>query len=203
VQNKLYIQESINHEKLNTDLVFIRSFLDLSKSIGFRLILSGGYGIDFYLHQITRDHNDVDLIIYGLAERAEAGNLIGNWLKSLLNNPTIKITPEMFYEDIDVNSQALKANLYYVHTTNDPYKDLQHIIRQDGKNIENSVDRFPTPVSGKLNDITVEVQDPCSHLADILYKRINQENRINHDQDIQNLRLVTDQHRVSSILALM
>lgn len=197
------VQKSINQEKLTKQLEFITSTIDLAKKLGFRLVLSGGFGIDFFLGQVTRDHNDVDLILYGDKSREYADLDITHWANNLLNRPTVKIKSEKFYEDINIKSQGLVINLYYVQTVFNPYKDLKHIITLDGSKVKNSLERFPLPSPGLLNGITVEVDDPNQHLADILYKRQKLENRKSHDRDIQNLRLVTDTQKVNKIIHLM
>jgi hypothetical protein len=51
-------------EKVKSDLSFLKKLLNYSKEKGFRVVVSGGYGLDGILGKITRPHNDLDLLIY-------------------------------------------------------------------------------------------------------------------------------------------
>lgn len=196
-------EASINLVKVQRDLGLIKSMQKLSISRKWRIVVSGGYGLDILLGQVTRQHGDVDLILYGNVPRNEAVKQITEFLNLSLSNPQINIQEDMFYSDIDVNSPGLGANLYFVETAGNPFSKIHKVKKLDGDIVTNSENRFPSPVQGKLGEIEIEVQNPNLHLADILYKRRKQENRPAHDQDIKNLESLTDKAQVETILGMM
>jgi hypothetical protein len=192
----------INWDKAKRDLDFIKSFQSFCQSQGWRVVVSGGYGLDILLGQITRTHNDVDIIIYGQSSRNEANTKIQAYLKKLIKKVTLKIAENDFMVEIDPNSPGFGANIYYVQVAGNPYVNLNTIIKQGGEQITNSPKRFPAPIRGKLNDLEIEVQNPHTHLADILYKQGYKPHNSTHDQDIANLRQITHMIVVDEILSL-
>ncbi len=195
-------KESINWSKTSTDLEFIKSFQVFTKSQGWRIVVSGGYGLDILLGQITRTHNDVDIIIYGQDHREVILPKITNFLSSSIQRATLEITKNDFMVVIDLHSPGLGANIYYVQTSENPFTNLNKIIKQNGEAITNTEKRFPGPVEGLLGDIHIDVQNPHTHLADILFKQRTLTHKPTHDQDIANLRQITDTARVDEILSL-
>lgn len=195
-------KSSIDWNKIDRDLQFIRSFKLFCKSQKWRIVVSGGYGLDILLGKITRSHNDVDLIIYGQDKREIYINKVKEYLSTNLEKPVVTIKNETFFVEIDINMSGFGANMYYVQTVKNPYDKLNVVIKLNGEQVVNSEKRFPSPVSGQLNNLSVEVQNPNIHLADILVKQRNQTHRSVHDQDISNLRTITDPAIVKEILDL-
>jgi hypothetical protein len=195
-------KESINWSKTSSDLQFIKSFQVFTKSQNWRIVVYGGYGLDILLGSITRTHNDVDLVIYGQTSRQDALHNIKDFLANLVNNSSVKISENDFMLEIDLKSPGLGANIYYVQINGDPYQSLNVVVKKSGESITNSIKRFPSPLEGVLDDIHIEVQNPHSHLADILDKQRTLVNRQSHIQDIANLRQITDADRVDEILSL-
>jgi|GEM_PF-2631537 len=196
-------EESIDKGKATRDLGFIKSLQQLANQNQWRIVVSGGYGLDILLGKITRNHNDVDIILYGNSVRDDSRKQINDELGKLLSNPQITTKDEDFYLDIDAKSPGFGANIYFVQTVNDPHIDIHRVMKLDGVVVTNTEDRFPSPVVGRLDDLVIEVQNPHTHLADILFKRKKLENRLTHNQDIKNLELLTDKSKVETILALM
>lgn len=162
----------------------------------------GGYGLDILLGSITRTHNDVDLVIYGQDSREDVRPKITTFLTNLIQEATLEVAENDFMLEIDFKSPGLGANIYYVQIDGDPFTSLNVVVKKNGESITNSIKRFPGPVDGVLNDIHIDVQNPHSHLADILYKQRSLVNRPSHEQDIANLRQITDATRVDEILSL-
>ena len=194
--------ESINWLKTSADLEFIKSFQTFTKSQNWRIVVYGGYGLDILIGSITRTHNDVDLVIYGQDSCEDVRQKITAFLSNLIQEATLEVSENDFMVVIDLHSPGLGANIYYVQTSENPFTNLNKIIKQSGETITNTEKRFPGPVDAVLNDIHIEVQNPHSHLADILYKQRSLVNRQSHIQDIANLRQITDAARVDEILSL-
>lgn len=193
----------INHKIIERDLGFIKSFQQLASQNNWRIVVSGGYGLDILLGVITRNHGDIDLILYGNNPRDKASDTIINHLKQIIDLPKVSTQQEIFYCNINLKSTRLSANIYYVQTVNDPHINIHSVIKLDREVVVNNNDRFPSPVIGRINDLEIEVENPNTHLADILFKRRSQKNRLTHDQDIKNLENVTNRDKVKAILALM
>lgn len=183
----LTIQSNIDQLKLQADLSFIDSFGKWCRDQGWRLVVYGGYGLDGYLQTITRNHGDIDLVIYGHSPRSQALASIIKYLNQTINEVEVKSKDQDFLIDIKVKSKSISGNFYYVQTVNDPYHNLNSVIRLDGTQITNSPKDFPPPVKGKLGKFEVEVQNQSAHLADIFRKRGSDTAHPKHDQDIDNI----------------
>jgi hypothetical protein len=190
VKSSLQIQNEINQSQLRTHLAFIDSFGKWCRQQSWRLVLYGGYGLDGYLRTITRNHGDIDLVIYGQTTRTLALASIANYLHKAISEVEIKSKDEEFLIDIKVKSKIISGNLYYVQTGEDPFNTLSIVIKTDGSKVTNSPTDFPPPVSGQLGDLAVEVQDQSAHLADILRKRSSDISHSKHDQDIVNIQTI-------------
>jgi len=185
--NKLIISKEINHSKIISDLDFLTVFTKFAKSNNWRIVVSGGYGLDGYLGVITRSHGDLDLIIYGQNSRTTALNKLTTYLSSTIVDATVIAKQEPFYLELDINAHNFGGNFYYVETVDDPFINIQTIIKDDGTMITNSLEDFPPPSPGKLDNLLVEVQDQGAHLGDILQRRENDTALSKHDQDIVNI----------------
>lgn len=180
-------QSNIDQIKLKNHLKFIEAFRVWCQAEGWRLVVYGGYGLDGYLQTITRNHGDIDLVIYGIMSRPESLTKIVDYLNKALNVVEIKSKDEEFLIDIKVKCPIFSGNFYYVQTAEDPYVNLYKVVKLDGTIITNSPIDFPGPVVGKLGDLEFEVQDQSAHLADILRKRKTDAVLTKHDQDIENI----------------
>jgi hypothetical protein len=192
----------INWDKVNRDLNLIRSLQEICETNNWRIVVSGGYGLDILLGRITRTHSDVDIIIFGQESRGGALTKIHTFLANQIPHATFKNSENDFQLVIDLHSPGLGANIYYVQTAISPFTNLNVIIKQNGESITNSAKRFPSPVKGKLDELEIEIQNPHTHLADILYKQRTLTHKPTHDQDISNLRQITDEYVVEEIIKL-
>lgn len=194
------ILNSKEASKIKSYLSFLSKFLDFSKKHNFRLVVSGGYGLDGILNTITRPHNDLDIILYGQFPRKKAVQEIEKFV--LKHYPQAKITTKLhlFSVSIDINTKGFGCNIYFVQTVNNPFNDINTIKLANGKTQINLETRFPLPIKAKLNKIEFEAENPNLHLADILYKRKN-EKQAKHAQDIRNLKTITNPQIVKLILA--
>jgi len=192
----------INWDKTTYDLGLIRSLQEFCQINNWRIVVSGGYGLDIFLGQITRTHNDVDIIIYGQDSREDVRPTISTFLTNLIPKASLKVSENEFMIDIDLHTPGLGANIYYVQVAENPFTTLDKVIKQNGETITNSKKRFPQPMKGKLDDLAIDVQNPHTHLADILFKQRTLPHKPTHDQDISNLHLITDQTVVDEIISL-
>lgn len=183
----LKIQSNIDQEKVNRDIVFIAQFGKWCLAHGWRQVVYGGYGLDAYLQKITRNHGDIDLVVFGSTARAQAQVKIVEQLNILISDIEINTQDQEFMIDIKVKSSGIIGNLYYVQTAQDPFINLNEVVRSDGSTVVNDEKDFPPPVPGILGSLTVEAQDQSSHLKDILRKRNNVAVVSKHDQDIANI----------------
>ncbi|MBP9670708.1 hypothetical protein KBD75_04900 [Candidatus Woesebacteria bacterium] len=188
--NKIIFAEKINQVKVDSDIKFIADFIEFGKKLNWRVVVYGGYGLDGYLQTITRNHGDIDLVMYGIMPRSEALPKIVDYLNEELNEVEIKSKDEDFFIDIKVKSNGIQGNFYYVQTGQDPFGNLNIVVKVDGSTVINSPKDFPPPVHGKLGDLMVEVQDQSAHLQDIIRKRKDSESFAKHDQDIENLNTI-------------
>jgi hypothetical protein len=195
-------KDEINWDKTKQDLDFIKSLKLFCDSLGWRIVISGGYGLDILLGQITRSHNDLDIIIYGQSPRKDVIVKMKKYFSNLRKSSSLKISENEFMIDFDLNSPGFGSDIYYVEINNNPYINLNEVIKSNGEKVFNTPKRFPPPVIGKLNDLEIDVQNPNTHLADILFKQQSKPHKLTHDQDIANLRLFADEEIVDEILRL-
>jgi hypothetical protein len=181
------ISEEVNNSKIDSDINFLKSFHLFTKQNNWRVVVSGGYGLDGYLRTITRTHGDLDLIIYGQDNRKNAEQKIREQLETQLKGANISTDSVEFFIEIDVHASKCVGNFYYVETVNNPMTDLSQVKKMDGQVVTNSPSDFPPPVLGKLRDLEIEVQDQGAHLKDILRRRGYDTALGKHDQDIKNI----------------
>ena len=187
---------------LNNDINFLLRLKKFCQRQEFRLVISGGYGLDANLGSISRPHHDIDAIIYGQLSRKRAGLLLPKFINQLFPHPTISIHENDFMLAIDINSPGFGANLYFVETAHDPQQDINTLILKNGKQHKNNKQLFLPPVTGNLLGHKFEAQNPNFHLADILSKQsINKQAK--HDIDITNLRKITSPKLVNKLLLLL
>ncbi len=156
--------------RTDRDLKLIKDFSVFARELGWRTVVYGGYGLDFFLGKITRDHGDIDLVFYGQNDRKSASKLISNFISKNLDAPTIEIEENDFQLVIDVHAKNLVLNLYYIQTQLDPYKNLHSVVKKSGEIVVNDSSMFPSPQKGSLYGFVVEVQDQSAHKKDILSK---------------------------------
>lgn len=188
--NKIIIAEKINLAKVDSDIKFIAAFIEFAKKLNWRVVVYGGYGLDGYLQAITRNHGDIDLVMYGIMPRSEALPKIVDYLNETLDVVEIKSKDEDFFIDIKVKSRGVQGNFYYVQTGQDPFVNLNIVVKVDGSTVINSSKNFPPPAHGKLWELEVEVHDQSAHLSDILRKRQESDSLSKHDQDLENLKSI-------------
>lgn len=160
----------MKNSKLKNDLGFINQCLNFCKLQKWRMVVYGGYGLDGYFGRITRNHGDIDLVIYGTDTHASAAKSISDFIKSLYSDAIIKQTENPFQVEIFANYSGFGLNLYYVKTKDDPFINIHTVIKLSGEIVHNDPTIFPPPQKGSLEGLELEVQDQDSHLKDILVK---------------------------------
>jgi hypothetical protein len=187
-------------QKADSDFVFLKSLIGVAKINSWRVVVSGGYGMDFFLGKITRSHNDLDMIIYGKENKPDAVRKLNGFILDYFPKAKILTKPQEFYTEVDINDSDFSANIYFVETVNDPQLDLNKIRKLDGEVVVNTEDKFPKPVPGRIGDFEIEVQDQSAHLADILKRRGHESVPNKRDPDIEILGSVTDPKKVEFLL---
>ena len=195
--NSLVTQALTSNEqkKVNRDLRFISLLSQAAKVRHMRVVVGGGYAVDGALGEITRAHNDVDLQIYG--QREDAMNIVAELIHEVgENDPFFADLPLMdhgrkeFFHELYAEKPGFGANIYYLHVVTDPSARDKVIVKNDGSHGEPHA--FETHTV-RLNGVAFEAQTAIVELVDKLYKRDRGDPRLlKHDQDIANLRLVTD-----------
>lgn len=182
-------------KKSQEGLSLISLLTKVGRDNGFRIIISGGYAVDGFLGEITRYHNDIDIQIYGTKENAE--EVVERLLDSIAPADGWEYTTEdkgrkKYYHNLVYKFRNSTLDIYYLQTKTNPLGKEKFIIKADG-----SVDEqeFGKPIYGKLGNISFEIQDPLVEMKDKIYKREERGDpkRYEHDQDINNLKLVLDQ----------
>jgi hypothetical protein len=186
--------------KADSDFLFLKALIKFAKANDWRVVVSGGYGMDFFLNKLTRYHGDLDVIIYGKENRSDAVRKLEKFIQGYFSKAKILTKPQEFYVEIDINVLGFGANLYFVETVDDPNINLKKIRKFNGDVIVNKISEFPMPVSGKIGDFEVEVQDQNAHLADIFKRRGHDKSLSKHDPDILRLTKVTDPKKVEFLL---
>jgi hypothetical protein len=180
-------------QKIASDIAFLSALLHYAKSTGWRIVVSGGYGMDGFFGCITRYHRDVDVIVYGMDSHDNGEKKMRDWMNQSMEQAKMTIKNTDFYREIDIEIHGVGSYaLYYVQTQHDPFVTIDDVIRLDGNLVSNTPDHFPHPVPGIIGELFLEVQDQNQHLADIYRKLTHTKNDRKFDQDIANLRLVTD-----------
>lgn len=188
-------------KKIESDLKILKKLIDFSKRKGYRPVVTGGYGLDGIIGEITRPHGDLDIVIYANHNRKQIVKEVTNFIETLLSKPQISTHSNKFVHTIDINSTGFGGNIYVVQTENDPHSDLNVIILENKKVHKNNPQQFPLPVSAKLRRLIFEAQDPNAHFADILFKRKHQRKYNKHKQDIENLKQMTNLEKVEKLLS--
>lgn len=194
------IAEKIDWHKTSRDMTSIKNLKDFAKTLNWRIVIAGGYSLDLYLSLTTRTHRDVDAIIYGFENREEAIKKLNAYIVTSITGADTSAKHENFYMELDVNAPGYGANFYFVETAEDPYVNHYRVKRFDGQIVENTEDKFPKPRLGKMGKFEVEIQDQNAHLADILVKLDKSKPDPLYDQDIENLKHITDPTKVQSLM---
>lgn len=194
-------------QKIKRDLSFINLISGLARGNGLRLIVSGGYAADGNLGRITRPHRDVDIQIYGQEEKAE--KLINQLIEEIKEREPDLSALEVkdkerkeFYHSFFVEGNGLGADVYYIQVVGNPFDDRKVVVKKNGNHTKEQ--DFDT-VQVKLGGVSFEATSPTEELVDIFYKREirGDEPKSEHEQDIANLKLITDSQEVRAKLVKM
>lgn len=107
-----------------------------------------------------------------------------------------------FYHSFFAEGCGLGSDIYYIQVMGNPFDDEKRVVKKDGSLTEKQ--KFDT-LRVSLEQITFEAANPTSELVDRLYKREirGDKPKVEHDQDIANLRLITDAKEVDTRLSEM
>lgn len=178
-------------KKVEKDLEAINRLTKKGKELGFRIIISGGYAVDGFLHKITRYHDEIDIQVYG--QEQDALQVILKLLESIgYGNDELEIQDKgrsEYYHNFVVKIGQLELDIYYLQVKNDPFAKEKIIVKADGSLGENQI--YDTN-KGKIYDISFEIQDPLTEVVDKIYKReyIGHPKLKKHEQDIKNLKKI-------------
>lgn len=176
-------------EKVRKDLDFIGLMTNCAKSLGCRVVISGGYSVDGNMGRITRPHNDIDIEVYGTNQQPQ---IVHKLVEDIVQqDPFSELKLEdkgrqEYYHSFFVEGNGLGADIYYVCVTENPFAETKVVIKKDGTLTPEHSFNTRWVV---LNDIAFEVVGPKEQLDDILKKRQKAGNlKSKHEQDIENLR---------------
>jgi hypothetical protein len=198
---KILIAENIDWKKTSSDLSTLKKLKEFAKNNNWKIVVSGGYGLDLFLSLTTRTHDDVDIIIYGQETYNEAVEKIKNHITNIFSNAEVTSKPNEFYTEVDINAPGFRANCYFVETIENPFVNHHIIKKVNGEVVTNSKEKFPKPRHGKIGDLEIEIEDQNTHLADILSK-ISDNFTLKYSQDVENLRHITDPKKVETYLKI-
>jgi hypothetical protein len=185
------IKQKLTNEqekKIKKALLLIEILTKNGRENDFRIIIQGGYAVDGFLGEITRNHSDIDIQIYGVEEDAKRA------VKKLFEKCGINrgyITEDKgrneYYYNYIYKFNDLNLDIYYLQTKTSPLEKEKFIIKSNGEVDEQE---FKEPTYGKLGDITFEITDPLKEMKDKIYKREvrGDPKRPEHDQDLSNLK---------------
>lgn len=196
------IAEDIDWKKVISDLNSLDSFKSFAKNNNWRMVVSGGYSLDLFLHLTTRTHNDVDLIIYGQEDKINAIKKIGYYMHQKFDDAAFIAQNEVLFTIFGVHSQKFGANIYFIETVEDPFKNHRKIKKPDGQIIAVSDKELPKPTRGKIGEFEFEIEDQNAHMADILRKYKTTKLPTKYIQDLDNLKHIIDPSRVEVLLHL-
>lgn len=156
--------------KLDQDLAYINAIQYFCSTNNWLTVVYGGYGMDFYFGKISRDHGDIDIVVYGLTPRNEAITLLVEFLKKMQPGAILVQSYNEFQIEIDLKKCANPINLYYVQTAEPPQITLQKVVKADGSIATNNPADFPPPKKVNFYNHEYLVQDQLSHLREITAK---------------------------------
>lgn len=175
------------HQKIKRDLAVIERIQIAAKKSNFRVVITGGYAVDGQLGRLTRPHNDIDVLLYGV--RDDRQDVIVPLLQKILGGD-IRVQDkgrEEYYHTFRVEQGMFKADVYYLQVTINPFSAQKIVIKKDSS--------LHTPLQHKskivtLEGVSFEAEDPKVELEDKLFKRNVRHDPVypKHDQDIYNLR---------------
>lgn len=194
------IAEKIDWRKTASDLTYLKKLKEFAKNNNWRMVISGGYGLDLFLSLTTRTHSDVDVIIYGQENHDEAIKKLNGFVLDSIKNAETDAKYNSSFMELDVNAPGFGANYYFVETADNPFTNQNKVKKPNGEIVESSEEQSPKPRLGKMGDFEIEIQDQNVHLADILFKLNVDNSSSKYDQDIENLRHITDPKKVESLL---
>lgn len=194
-------------QRVQKDLHFIDLATRVGKDLGYRVFIHGGYAVDGNLGQVTRPHKDLDMQIYG--QDADANKAVSSLLSAVKNkDPELETEStedkgrQDYYHNLLIRrSNAAGVDLYYIQVDTDPFGEDKVIVKKDGSLSDRQ--SFGTPNIVNLEGIAFEAANPTEELVDKLYKRDHRGDtrEPKHDQDISNLRLITDATKVEHMLS--
>ena len=176
-------------KKIENDLRLITSFIDAARYQGLRVIVFGGYGVDGALGEISRYHNDIDLLVFGTS--ADGKEVLTSVLRDIgFDGYSIKDKGRgEYYHNWVFARGETTLDIYFLQTSISPFGIEKNIVRNDRTVSEQ---QFGEPVIGMIGGATFEVQDPKVELEDKVHKRDvkGYEKRVEHEQDIENLQSI-------------
>lgn len=195
------IAQIINWKKISDDLSSIKRWKEFTMDRKWRIVVCGGYGLDFFLNITTRTHDDINLIIYGRDPKNSALYTIKEFADKMFSGIKIDSSVGIFYSEITLKIPGYAANIYYVETNEDPFANHLTTRTIEGKQTGQHP-LFNKPLHGRIGDLEIEIQDQNLHLANILKNCKDANMPPKYNQDIENLKHITDQRKVEEFLTV-
>ena len=185
-------------KKVSRDLHFIDLLTELAKKNNMRIIVHGGYAVDGFFQRITRPHNDVDLGVWGnkpdgleMIKQLVVG--IGKEVPEFNNLSLEDKGRNDWTHRVTAKKDDFIAEMYYAQVDYSPFDSEKRIIKKDGT-VDAQQHQTQTVT---LAGVTFEATTPLLAIVDRLYKQKRGDGiKTPHTQDIENLRLITNQEEV-------
>lgn len=188
---KLTVLTPEDQEKVTKDLKFIDFITQDAISLGYRVVISGGYSVDGNLGRITRPHNDIDIEIYGTEEKPQVVYDLVEKISKHEEYSELKLIDkdrQEFYHSFFAEGNGLGADIYYVQVVSESFAETKVVVKKDG--LTTPRHSFNTGMV-VLEGVAFEVVSPEDQLADILKKAEKAEVvKPKHQQDIENLKIL-------------
>jgi hypothetical protein len=194
LRNKI-VKKELNQsdwEKVHRDLDFVDLFQKVLKVEDSTVVLSGGYSTDASLGEITRPHNDLDIVVYSTktVDLPEIQNIVDAISRENNKYSILKIElkdMEKFYRPIVVKGKGFWVDVYWVQINkeNGGYR----VVKEDGTTTEKrKFDYIEKRLMGK----SFKVENPKRRLHDIRDKGAGKgtEKSEKFLQDIRNLEML-------------
>lgn len=180
-------------KRVSNHLKFIDYLTRESIRYGYRTVIGGGYAVDGIIGQITRPHTDIDIHLYGTdvlntVLLSEVCQNVSHTSYSIEDKGRSDYWHSFFITEVG-------AKIYYIRVAFNPFSESKIVIKSDNTYAEEQ--DFETTVI-VFEGVRFEVQNAVQELADKIYKRDYRGDAKlpKHDQDIQNLKLITDPYEV-------
>lgn len=182
---------SKEEDKVKKDLMFVDLVTRAGKEMGLRVVVFGGYAVDGLLGELTRPHQDLDLLVHvGTGRKCE--ELVIKLLAKIEEEPmfgSMKIEDKgrsEFYHSYFVEGNGIGVDMYWIEVVEDVWGVEKTAVKADGSWGDKR--RFRT-LEVELEGVEFEANNAFDEMVDRMYKNRKKGygRKEKYDQDIENL----------------